>query len=368
MKFNFKQMRAKSIIKKSLIQALCLSIVNISGFIREANAESPDSLPVFKLKAAKAQEVKRSQAIKKLDLGNFNLYHGNTKQAVIAYKNALAVYPDLFEAHYGLANCYVLQKKYDSAIGEYLEVLSLKPKHKESLVTLGNLYKAEGRVGDALKYFEQAESAGLNTSMFYTAWGLALAQSNNLEQAKLKLAKAEKMNKSKAPSEIFLGKGVIDYKEGNLEKALEDLDTAIKKKVGNNPQARNFKAEILYAMGKVEEAKKEFIIEIEKEDAVPAAFQVLGNIYLQEGKLEQAQKAFELGCKWYPKNPDIILGKAVCLEKQGKLVEAVDAYMNAVSCSANKDQMQKWINHVMDLKIAVHNAVTTTHPEPGKVR
>ncbi|MBP7861450.1 tetratricopeptide repeat protein [bacterium] len=326
---------------------------------------SVEPTKTFNIGVTKNQEVKKANAVRKLDLGNFNLYHGNTNQAIEAYKTAIAFYPDLWEAHYGLANCYVSKRKYNLAIDQYLEVLSIKPNHKESNLVIANLFRAQGRLDDSLKYYQRASSAGLKSSDLFTSWGLAQAQSGHLDEAIKLLEQGEALSQKKKNADIYLGKGVVHYKQGNLEEAIKQLDIAIKKSGGKNPQARNFKAEILYATGKKAEAISEYETEINHEDALPAAFQALGNIYLNDGKIDDALKIFERGRKWYPSNVDILLGRAVCFEKQNKLPEAILAYRKAILRSKNKMAMQNWIKHVQELVILVAKGAQSSSQAPS---
>lgn len=319
------------------------------------SAWSVEPTKTFNIGITKTQEVKKANAVRKLDLGNFNLFHGNTNQAIEAYKTAITLYPDLWQAHYGLANCYVARRKYDLALEHYQEVLSIKPNHKDVNLVIANLLRAQGRLGDSLKYYKRASDTGLKSAALFTSWGLAQAQSGHLDEAIKLLEQGEELSKKKPSADIYLGKGVVYYKQGNFEEAIKQLDIAIKKSGGKNPQVRNFKAEILYAQGKKDEAISEYETEINHEDALPAAFQALGNIYLNDGRIDDALKTFERGSKWYPRNVDILLGRAVCYEKQNKLPEAILAYKKAILRSKNKIAMQKWSKHVAELLIVVAN-------------
>ena len=315
-----------------------------------ASKSNPASNKVFSLGTSKIRNISKFHATEKIDLGNFNLFHGNTVQAIRAYKLALAIDPDRFEAHQGLCNCYMRQGKTAAATGEALAMHRLKPNDSNTLILLGNLYKNQGKLTEAIHYLQEAQRLGAKSDALHTALGLALAQSGNLDEASSHLDLVLGREGKKLNADAHLGKAVVLYKQGKPEQALTDLDKSIKGKGGNNPLARNFKAEILYSLGRIEEAKSEYLTEIEKEDALAKSFQALGNIYLKEEKLEEALKTFEQGQKWYPRDADIALGKAVVLEKLKKLPEAVAVFKKAIPLIKEKSKADTWERHLLDLQ------------------
>jgi tetratricopeptide (TPR) repeat protein len=304
----------------------------------------------FSIGVEKSRNATQLHAIEKLDLGNFNLYHGNTRQAIDAYKLTLQINPKQWEAHWGLCNCYVRRHKIDLAIQECREVLAIKPKYKDATLLLANLLKSRGQLSQSIQLFEAAKAQGVATVGLYTGLGLAQAQSGKLEEASENLDKAIALSKKGINADANLGKAVVSYKQGNKEQALAQLDKAIKDHGGTFTQARNFKAEVLCDLGRVEEAKKEYLTEIEKEDPGPTCFQALGNIYLKEGNLNEALKIFEQGKKWYPRDPDIALGIGATLEKQKHFDDAVKSYRKAISLLQDKGKLELWKKHLQDLE------------------
>ncbi|HNG19984.1 MAG TPA: tetratricopeptide repeat protein [Candidatus Obscuribacter sp.] len=311
---------------------------------------TPATKKVFSLGTSKIRNISKFHATEKIDLGNFNLFHGNTSQAIKAYRLALAIDPNRFEAHQGLCNCYMRQGKVAMATNEALAMNQLRPKDLNTLILLGNLYKNQGKLAEAIRYLEQAERQGAKSDALHTALGLALAQSNGLDEASRHLDMVLGREGKNLNADAHLGKAVVLYKQGKKEDALAHLDKSIKGKGGNNPQARNFKAEILYSLGRIEEAKAEYHTEIEKEDALAKSFQALGNIYLKEEKLAEALKTFDQGQKWYPRDADIALGKAVALEKLKKLPEAVAVFKKAIPLIKEKGKADTWERHLLDLQ------------------
>ncbi len=332
---------------------LLLSLTSIFVLPLQAQPATSGGAKTFSIGVSKVRNVSKVHAIEKLDLGNFNLFNGNTRQAIEAYKLALRINPDLWEAHYGLCTCYVRKHKIDLAIGECQKVLALKPNHKESALLLANLLKSQGRLAESIKNYELALAMGVKSSALYTGLGLAQAQSGDLAKAEVNLNTAIALSKKHVNPEAHLGKAVVAFKQDHKQDALTELDLAIKEHGGKYTEARNFKAEILVSMGHLDEAKKEYQTEIGKEDPGPACFQALGNIYLKQNNLVEAQKTFLLGSKWYPRDPDILLGLAVTLERQKQLPEAVLAYRCAIKRLREPAKMQQWQKHLEELEVLV---------------
>lgn len=329
--------------------------VNLDRPSDDSIANKRSSPTTFSLGVTRTLSLSKHHAIEKLDLGNFNLFNGNTREAIAAYKAALAIAPDNWEAHYGLCNCYVSTRNYSKAISECQVMLQLKPNDKTTFLLLGNLLKSQGRIAESIATLQKAEKLGAKSSGLHTALGLALAQGDRLDEAMAHLNIALQQDKKGTNADAHLGKAVVLYKQSQKLEALSEIDKAIKARGGSYPQARNFKAEILTSLGRLEEAKTEYLIEINKEDALPSCFQALGNIYLKEGQLEEAAKTFTTGLKWYPKDSDICLGKAVTLEKQGKISAAIPIFRSALALIKDKNKLAIWQKHLLEIEATNSN-------------
>lgn len=326
--------------------------INLGRPSDDSVANKRSSPTTFSLGVTRTLSLSKHHAIEKLDLGNFNLFNGNTKEAIAAYRAALAIAPDNWEAHYGLCNCYVSNRNYSKAIAECLVMLQLKPNDKTTLLLLGNLLKSQGRIAESIATLQRAEKLGAKGSGLHTALGLALAQGDKLDEAMAHLNIALQQDKKGTNADAHLGKAVVLYKQSQKLEALSEIDKTIRARGGRYPQARNFKAEILTSLGRIDEAKSEYLTEINKEDALPSCFQALGNIYLKEGNLEEAAKTFTTGLKWYPKDSDIYLGKAVTLERQGEISMAIPAFRSALVLIKDKNKLAIWQKHLSELEAA----------------
>lgn len=84
---------------------------------------------------------------------------GKPAEAEQNYRNAIKVEPGFVEAHAGLGRVLVSQNKLDDAVSEFLIVYNTsKSKHvkAEAAYSLGQIYRAQGKLTDAQKYAEEA--------------------------------------------------------------------------------------------------------------------------------------------------------------------------------------------------------------------
>lgn len=70
--------------------------------------------------------------------------------AIAAYKQAVELKPDFYDAWYGLGIQYYFSKRWDDAIAVYQAAIKLKPDYAEALRGLGMAYGASERYDDAI--------------------------------------------------------------------------------------------------------------------------------------------------------------------------------------------------------------------------
>ena len=100
-------------------------------------------------------------------------YLGRFEEAMHEYKRAVAIKPDLIEAHANMANLYFKLKFYDQAKAEYeiLEKINLGSKAGETQNNLGNIYEVTGESDDALVIYNRA--LALDPGLKFTHFNLA---------------------------------------------------------------------------------------------------------------------------------------------------------------------------------------------------
>ena len=81
--------------------------------------------------------------------------HGD---ATVAYRRAISLQPDLFEAHYNLANLLRQQGEYGAAEDSLRTALGLLPDHPEAHNNLGSVLQMQGKLDEAIVCYQKAVS------------------------------------------------------------------------------------------------------------------------------------------------------------------------------------------------------------------
>ncbi|MBN3922244.1 tetratricopeptide repeat protein [Nostoc sp. NMS4] len=77
------------------------------------------------------------------------------ENAVTCYKQAIALQPDLLEAHYNLGLALQEQGKFEEAIASYEKLLELNPNDGETYLNLGKIYQQQNQFQKAVSAYQQ---------------------------------------------------------------------------------------------------------------------------------------------------------------------------------------------------------------------
>ena len=262
---------------------------------------------------------------KKMQLGQLLYFNGNVDQAIKAFRTAAQLKPTAFEPHLNLVNIYVQKGDIPEAVEECHEVLKIKEGHKDVHLILGNLLrsmassetdteKQKELLAEAVKEVEMAQSLKADPALIQNTLGIIKVQQGEHDQA-MKHMEAALAVKGSLP-DAHLVKGVLHFKKGEKELALKHLDLAIKHKANKNAEARNTKADILFTMGKHDEALTEYQKAAEDDSRYLAAWSGQGNIYIQRKEYEKAKDCLEKAVAIKP-DKNALYSLAVCKEKMG---------------------------------------------------
>jgi putative PEP-CTERM system TPR-repeat lipoprotein len=89
-------------------------------------------------------------------IGTVRAQTGDNARARAAFTQALKLKPDFSPAEMNLARMDAAQGQYESAASHLNKVLSRQEKHVEALVEMGLLSERQGRIDDAVRWFEKA--------------------------------------------------------------------------------------------------------------------------------------------------------------------------------------------------------------------
>ena len=104
---------------------------------------------------------------------NTLLAQGKAAEAVMEYRQSLALHPRYFYAYDGLGTALNHLRHYEEAIASYKQAVTLEPRFAAAHNNMGSVLKEQGRLDEALSCFEQA--IALQPDTIYTLYNLGAA-------------------------------------------------------------------------------------------------------------------------------------------------------------------------------------------------
>jgi len=247
---------------------------------------------------AKASQCDRDYFAKVGDQGIYHIYH--------VHNDHFLVWTAMFEGRYEDAI-----KAADDMIAHMPEFFKAFPDVASFLVTKLEVYVRFGKWEEILKYPQPREDQPYAIAMWHYARGIALANTQKIEDARAEAAMFEEFA-AKVPASHLIN-GVVPASEVlNIARQMLAGETA-------------FKA------GETDKAFVSLRAAVEAESAMrytePNPWMVptrhaLGALLLQQGKHKEAEDCYLADLKWYPENGWSLHGLAECQQARGAEHEA----------------------------------------------
>lgn len=225
------------------------------------------------------------------------LEKGEARLAADAFRQALALKADSMDAQLGLAESLFDAKDYVNANDEYQKALAQNPTSVEARRGRADTLYELNKYEEAVAEYEATLKAGASDAGIY----------NNYANALFRTGKRE-----------------------NRERAIENYNVAIKKQP-DWPDAYAGLANVLRVQKRLEEARQSVERSIQLAPNSSLARTVAGRVYAELRDFNRAniegKKALELA----PKDPFVHLNWGGILYMQGRLAEAINAYVAAQS-------------------------------------
>ncbi|WP_405329276.1 tetratricopeptide repeat protein [Ruminobacter sp.] len=189
-------------------------VIEEQPVISEKSRSKPSSLKVSKSNMSPADQkaMYRSQALNYLG-------KGDSRKAVEAYKNVLAVDPRDTEAREKLAGLYYGQDNHAEAIRVLDRGIALTPTHYDYRLFLSRIYKAHGDNAKALKVLEKANPPVAGNIDYYATMASIARESGDYVAASKAYTALASTNTS--DGKWYLGLGISEEKQGRHRQALE---------------------------------------------------------------------------------------------------------------------------------------------------
>jgi tetratricopeptide (TPR) repeat protein len=214
---------------------------------------------------------------------------GRIAEAVSAYRQFIALRPDVVEARVNLAGLVAAIGAHADAEALYREVVAMRRDLPEARFGLANVLRAQGRLEEAV----DAYRAGLalnaaNPGALYNLGG-ALQALGQTDQAFTAFSRAVTLKPDFAQAHNNLG--ILHYDRAEWERALDCFTTALRLQPGFL-KARNNLGMALHKLGRLPDAEAAFREAIRLKPDYIECFDNLGALLLDMGRTEDAFACF----------------------------------------------------------------------------
>ncbi|MBS1493676.1 MAG: tetratricopeptide repeat protein [Bacteroidetes bacterium] len=207
-----------------------LSSYSRISYIREIHGDLPGAIDAMKMAITAGAPTGENTAWCTVQLGNLYFLSGDREAAKNEYQSALNKYPNYIHALGGLAKIKLYEKDYEGAISLY-EKITEKNKLPEYLIMLADTYKITGQIEKAEESYAKVKfintyfkEKGVDTDLELILFNIN--QGKNLKDA---IHTTEKyISEGNNSFKTFHTLAWAEYKNGNNEEALKNIETALK--------------------------------------------------------------------------------------------------------------------------------------------
>lgn len=276
-----------------------------SLLLKQRKAEQ--ALPVL----TAALELQPGYLPARLKLGETLLAAARIEEANEVYKGILKDHPDAAEAYYGLGRVHAARGEQGAAAENYRKACELFPAYGAAHYGLAVAYRKLGRIGDA------QEQGDIHERSPYIVPPVADPLRDELRA----------LDRS---AENLLERGVQLEQVGRVDDAIAETEKALELDPGLVKARVNLL--ILYAKtGNAQKAEEQYkAILASNPDEFPDAYYNYGVLLANEGRFEEAAKAFRKTVAMAPNNDAAHNNLGYLLEREGKLSEAASEYRKAI--------------------------------------
>ncbi len=266
-------------------------------------------------------------------LGDEAMIQGKFGDAEKLYHDAIQRNPKSISGHVGYGMAMAKQFKLDAAETEFKKTLELDPQNAPAhaglaMVMYNRLQSSNQTIRNQtdaiLKNAEAEAKMGLNIDpgmpeAHYTLGNIYRTQ-GRLDEALNEFKEAQKNDPHF--SEAFSGSGLVNLSKGDYASAVADFKQAISLASGNST-AHYGLGRTYFKQGLYDEALKELNTSLYQNRNSAPVWQTRGEIYAAQGNTTAAVQAYNESIRMKPENPDPYLGKADITESRGDLELAI---------------------------------------------
>ncbi|MFA6211167.1 MAG: tetratricopeptide repeat protein [Candidatus Obscuribacterales bacterium] len=234
-----------------------------------------------------------------------------------------------------------------SAEAEAKQAISIDPGMPEAHITLGNIYKEQGRLDDAINEYKEATHLDPKNSEAYGQMGIAKLNKENYADAVTAFKQAVSLNSGNSTAHYGLGRAY--YKQGLYDEALKELNTSLYQNRNSAPVHQTM-GDVYAAQGNTVAAVQQLQKSISIKPENPDAYLHIADIRQGRGDLEMSIAELRSGLEMMPNNPDLHLRVADQSLQLEKLDDAVKEYRTVLDANPQNSAAAKGLTRAYYLK------------------
>ncbi len=215
------------------------------------------------------------KAIEYYEEGKILQQQGRLSDAELAYKEAIIINQDYYQAHNNLGSVFLNQELFKEAYDAYSKAHKLLPNHPMLLNNLGNALELQGEIEQAIGWYNKAITQDPAYVASHINLGHALGGLGRYEEAVSAYKYAIKTNPGFSQAYYYLGRLLVKLNE--LDEAVINFKKVIQIDPGHK-YANKRLANVLGDLGDLDEAVSSYRKAIEIDPEYAEAYRSLSNI------------------------------------------------------------------------------------------
>ncbi|ODS30121.1 MAG: peptidase [Candidatus Scalindua rubra] len=271
---------------------------------------------------------------------------GNSEGSLCAYRNAVTLSPLSKKANLQLASTLHNCGKLEDALSVYGYILQEWPETTEVLIDIGNIYLDKGEYNNAIDTFESAQRLGFGGIKLKRSIADLYLNENMHREAALFYQRFI-TSAQEASAEDLYRLGNAYYMGGENLSAQEALQKAIDKKPDYG-KARLLLGSIYVEELKPDEAQREYKNAIKIEPKLASTHIALANLYIETGEKEKAADEYRIAINLGQKEASIYYNLIVILLTEGRHEESAQLIKEALRLYPQDISLKNLLERVVE--------------------
>jgi tetratricopeptide (TPR) repeat protein len=257
----------------------------------------------------------------------------------------------------------VQRGRYDEAIADFEAALAIDPRSQDALRFLGLAHSDKGDVPRALQAFERAIAADASDPWPLMIRSITYAREGDRQRALADVERALTLTGSSS-SDAFLVRAAVYYFLDDLNRARDDLDTALRLSAANG-QAHRLLARLHVREGRLDDADRSLSV---AERLMPGDVSVLfvrGLLALARRDYTAAVRSLDASLAINPAHAEGFAARGAAHEGLGNTARAIDDYRTAIGRLATDPESRAAKSRATD-RLAALTAPPRPAPRPAQ--